>query len=393
MFEQFEETPLFGANLVSQLFRADTRTDKIDLGLGVYRDDAGQTPVMAAVKTAEARILDSQASKSYVGLAGDDAFSTLLAELVLGKDAPLDRWARVQTPGGVAALRIAADLIAEANPTATIWMSSPSWANHGPILRASRLAVAEFRYYDPVTQGVDITGMLEDLGRAKPGDAVLLQACCHNPTGADLSVSEWGAVTEVVQSRGLLPILDVAYQGFAKGLEEDVEGVRAVVKDLPEAMLAVTCSKTFSNYRDRVGILGALARTDVQARRTRQKILALINKTYAMPPDHGATVVKEILSNGELREVWLSELNQMRDRVLLVRNRLAAALRRNTNSDQYDFLERHTGMFSTLSLSSDQVDELRLEHGIYILSSGRMNLAGISMNQIDRVAHALVSVL
>lgn len=393
MFEVFEETPLFGANLVSQLFRADPRGDKIDLGLGVYRDDAGTTPVMAAVKQAEEHLLRTQTSKSYVGLAGDDAFSTALAELVLGDDAPLDRWARVQTPGGVAALRIAADLVAQANPDATIWMSSPSWANHGPILRSSRLQVTEFRYHDQASQRLDLQGMLADLSRARAGDAVLLQACCHNPTGTDLSPDDWTRVIELVESRGLLPILDVAYQGFAKGLEEDVLGVRAMVAAVPEAIVAVTCSKSFSNYRDRVGILATQATTPEQAARTRQKMLGLINATYAMPPDHGAAVVTIILGNPDLRALWVEELDGMRERVQTVRAGLAAALRRDSNSDAFDFIGRHTGMFSTLTLSKDQVDALRTVHGIYILGSGRMNFAGIAMDQIDEISRALVTVI
>lgn len=392
MFEVFEETPLFGANLVSQLFRADPRTDKIDLGLGVYRDDAGNTPVMAAVKQAEEHLLRTQSSKSYVGLPGDDEFSTALAELVLGADAPLDCWARVQTPGGVAALRIAADLIAQANPDATLWMSSPSWGNHGPILRSSGLQVREFRYHDQATQSLDLDGMLADLGKARAGDAVLLQACCHNPTGTDLSPTDWAAVVDLVRSNGLLPILDVAYQGFAEGLEEDVAGVRAMVAAVPEAILAVTCSKSFSNYRDRVGILAAQAQTPDQAARTRQKMLGLINASYAMPPDHGAAVVKIILGNPDLRALWITELDTMRERVQTVRTRLASALRRDTNSDAFDFIAQHAGMFSTLTLTKDQVDILRTTHGIYILGSGRMNMAGIAMDQIDYISKALVAV-
>lgn len=392
MFETFEETPLFGANLVFQLFREDPRDDKIDLGLGVYRDDAGQTPVMAAVKQAEDRLLHTQTSKSYLGLAGDADFSDALAELVLGADAPFERWARVQTPGGVAALRVAADLVALANPGATVWMSNPSWPNHGPIMRASGLSVTEFRYHDPETQGIDREGMLADLNTANKGDVVLLQACCHNPTGVDLAPEDWAAVKEVVLRRELLPILDVAYQGFSDGLDEDVAGVRAMVADIPEALLSVTCSKTFSNYRDRAGILGGLAKTPQQAARTRQKMLATINKNYAMPPDHGAVVVKTILTDEALRGIWLAELDAMRDRVKAVRTQLAAALRRGTNTNSYDFIEHHAGMFSTLSLGEQQVDRLRNEHGIYILSSGRVNMAGLSFDQIDRIAQAIIAV-
>lgn len=392
MFETFHETPLFGANLVSQLFQADARADKIDLGLGVYRDEAGRTPVMAAVKLAEERLIQTQTSKSYVGLAGDDAFSSVVADLVLGTQVEHDRWARVQSPGGVAALRIAAELIALANPRARIWMSSPSWANHGPIMKSSGLEVVEFRYHDQKTQGVDVDGMLADLNAAKAGDAVLLQACCHNPTGADLSPPDWVAVIEVVQKKGLLPILDVAYQGFGVGLEQDVAGVRAMVAAVPEALLAVTCSKNFSNYRDRVGVLAAMAQTPQQAARTRQKTLGLINALYAMPPDHGSAVVKTVLGDPDLRSLWLDELTGMRNRLQAVRAGLAGALRRETNTDSFDFIEHHVGMFSTLTLGKQQVDRLRNEHGIYILASGRMNLAGISLNQIDRIAKALVAV-
>lgn len=393
MFEVFPETPLFGANLITQQFKADPRSDKIDLGLGVYRDDAGLTPVMAAVKEAEARLLRDQTSKSYVGLAGDAGFCDALAALVLGQGPAIDDWTCVQTPGGVAALRLAIEMIAQANPSAKVWASSPSWANHGPIMRASGLEVVEFRFLDAATQTLDAAGMLADLETASRGDVVLLQACCHNPTGIEMPPAHWDQVAEVVARRSLLPILDVAYQGFGQGLEDDVYGVRAIAAQVPEAMMAVTCSKTFSNYRDRSGILGAMTRAADQLPRVRQKMLSCVNTLYAMPPDHGAVVVKLILTDEGLRAQWLAELDVMRDRVQTCRRQLAEALRQATNGDAFDFLTQHRGMFSLLPLSLEQVKRLRAEQGVYILPDGRMNLAGLTGDHIEQVARAIAKVM
>ncbi len=391
MFETLTDTPLFGANLIMQQFKSDPRADKIDLGLGVYRNDAGVTPVMEAVKEAEARLLSTQTSKSYLGLAGDDAFSTALLELVVGAGPQNQKWSYVQTPGGVAALRLAVEIIASLNPQARIWISSPSWANHGPIMRASGLQVVEFRYLDPTTQSLDFEGMLTDLRSAAPGDAVLLQACCHNPTGVDLSPAQWDALCDVIVAGQLLPILDVAYQGFGKGLEEDMYGVRALSNVAPEAFMAVTCSKTFSNYRDRAGILAGLSSDPDQVPRIRQKMLSHINTLYAMPPDHAAAVVHLILSDPKLKTLWMTELREMQMRVTRCRKDLAQALRQATNGDTFDFLSQHQGMFSMLPISKAAVENLRVKHGIYILPSGRINLAGLANDQVTRVANAIAA--
>ncbi len=393
MFETLTDTPLFGANLITQQFKADPRDEKIDLGLGVYRDEAGQTPVMEAVKKAEALLLKSQTSKSYLGLAGDDAFSDALLRLVVGDTPVAERFSYVQTPGGVAALRLAVEVIANVSSGSRIWMSDPSWANHGPIMRASGLEVLEFRYLDQATQRLDFDGMCEDLAGAAPGDGVLLQACCHNPSGVDLEPAQWDILCSILVDKGLLPILDVAYQGFGEGIEADMYGVRVIAEAVPEAFMAVTCSKTFSNYRDRAGILAALSRKPDQKHRIRQKMLGHINTLYAMPPDHAAAVVRTILTDPDLRTLWQTELNDMRLRVVKCRQNLSRALRQATNGDHFDFLMHHRGMFSILPLSPPQVERLRLEFGIYILPSGRTNLAGLGDHQIQRVAQSIAAVL
>lgn len=393
MFETFPDTPLFGANLITQQFKADPRPEKFDLGLGVYRNDIGATPVMSAVKKAEAQLLAEQTSKSYLGLVGDVAFSDALLRLVVGNGPEADDWTPIQTPGGVAALRLAVELIATAAPSARVWMSTPSWANHGPIMRSSGLEVVEFRYLDTNTQTLDFDGMLHDLGGAAPGDPVLLQACCHNPSGLDLSRSQWDELAQLIAKKGLMPILDVAYQGFGENIEDDVYGVHAVSKAVPEAFMAITCSKTFSTYRDRAGILAAMSRVPEQHPRIRQQMLRRINTLYAMPPDHAASVVRIILADTSLKNEWIAELATMRERVVHCRVRLADALRKSTNSDQFDFLTLHRGMFSILPLTKEQVTRLRVDFGVYILPSGRINLAGLADDQIDQVAKAIASVI
>ncbi len=393
MFEAIENTPLYGANLVAALFRDDQRADKIDLGLGVYRNDVGETPVMAAVKAAEARLAARQQSKSYQGLIGDSVFSGLMLDLVLGEAVEKSRLSVLQTPGGVAALSLCFQLIKSVRPEATVWLSDPSWANHAPIIGHAGLAFRYFPYYDHAAAALDFDGMCACVSSAPAGDVVLLQAACHNPSGADLTPVQWDRVVEICSDGGLLPVIDVAYQGFGNGLEQDAYGPRACMAKLPEMILTATCSKTFSVYRDRAAIAAVLSKTGENAARTMSSMRRLANVTYAMPADHAAAVVKDILSEPEWRASWLEELTFMRERVRMVRTTLAEALTRSTNSTDFDFLNQQRGMFSLLPLTDAEVDVLREKHAIYLVKGGRMNVAGLQMSEIDRFARAISDVL
>ena len=392
MFENFPHKPLFGANLVSKLFAEDTRDDKLDLGLGVYKSSEGQTTILRSVKKAEARLLKSQETKSYVGLAGDKVFSRRLAELTMGSDQAWDRISIAQTPGGVAAMRVGFEMVNAAQPGATVWVSNPTWANHPPIIQHAGLAVQAYPYLNEETGGVDFDAMTKCLCGLPAGDVVLLQASCHNPTGAGLENAQWDIIAELCKKRGLLPFLDVAYQGFGMGIEEDSYAPRLFAKVMPELLVAVTCSKNFANYRDRVGIIAIQATNSDTAHRSSLKMLDLINALYAMPPDHGAAIVSDILSDRGLRSEWERELAEMRERLANLRIALAAAMRRETNSTEFDFLERQQGMFSILPVTPEQVEAMRIDHGMYIVSNGRINIAGIAESQVNRVAKVIAGV-
>ncbi|MFT6303817.1 MAG: aspartate aminotransferase [Granulosicoccus sp.] len=392
MFENTEHTPLYGANLVASQFKADLRSEKIDLGLGVYKNDDGITPVMAAVKSAESWLLENQQSKSYLGLMGDQVYSSLMLDLVLGEETNKDCTSVIQTPGGVSALSLCCHLLKTVNPDTTVWVSDPSWANHVPIITHAGLKSATFPYYDPATAKVDFEAMRSCLESLPCGDVILLQVSCHNPTGADLTPAQWQQVANICLDRELLPLLDVAYQGFAENLDADAYGVRHVFSLLPELMIASTCSKTFSVYRDRAGIAAVMSKNPDNAARTLSLMRKIANVTYAMPADHAAAVVRHILSDSEMQSLWTDELSGMCERVKNLRSALAAALKRATNSTEFDFLTEHRGMFSLLPLSNKAIDRLREKHAIYLVQGGRVNVAGLQTSQIDRVAAAIAEV-
>ena len=392
MFENTEHTPLFGANLVASQFKADQRSEKIDLGLGVYKNDDGVTPVMAAVKSAENWLLENQQSKSYLGLMGDQVFSSLMLDLVLGEQVNKDCVAVIQTPGGVSALSLCCHLLKKVHPETTVWVSDPSWANHIPIITHAGLKSAAYPYYDPATATIDFDAMCTCLESLPCGDVVLLQVSCHNPTGADLTPEQWRRVAKICLNREILPLLDVAYQGFAENVEADAYAARYIFSLLPELMIASTCSKTFSVYRDRAGIAAVVSKSPDNAERTLSLMRRIANVTYAMPADHAAAVVRHILDDTKVQLQWIEELTVMSERVRTLRSALAAALKRATNSIEFDFLVDHRGMFSLLPLTNVQIDRLREMHAIYLVQGGRINVAGLQTSQIDRVAEAIAEV-
>lgn len=375
-------------------YRADTRPGKIDVGVGVYRDVHGHTPVMAAVKASETRLLAEQDSKAYLGLVGNAQFNDALTGLVLGDSASSLRShvRTVQTPGGCGALRALLDLAALSRPDATVWLSDPTWANHLPLLGAARLRAQTYPYYDRSTHGVRFEAMLDALRLAGPSDVVLLHGCCHNPSGADLSPLQWDALADLALERGFVPLIDLAYQGLGDGLDQDSAGVRLMAARIPELLLAVSCSKNFGLYRDRVGCAMVFSDSSDRLSIALDRMLGLLRGNYSMPPDHGAAVVADILGNTELTAVWRTELDFMRARLRALRSALCVAFRGATGSDRYDFIARQSGMFSLLDLSGEQVAMLRQEHAIYMPADSRTNIAGLQLEQVGVFVQAVCTV-
>ncbi len=389
MLDRINERPKDRILEVMNLFRSDPREHKIDLGVGVYRNAEGVTPVMRAVKTAERKLWERQETKVYTGLAGDPAFAEAMRSLVLGDAVDPLRVAAAATPGGTGAVRQAFELVRVENPGATVWVSNPTWPNHVSILHHLGIKMREYRYFDGDTRSVDFPGMMEDLAALGAGDVVLLHGCCHNPTGADLKPAEWQAVADHIATIGATPMIDIAYQGFGDGVEEDAVGLRTVVRSCSEALVAASCSKNFGIYRERTGLLiGVAPRAD-----RRSGVQAALNhlnrQNFSFPPDHGARIVTEILVDSGLRAEWMSELEEMRLCMLGLRERLASELQRVTGSNRFGFIAEHRGMFSRLGVSPERVERMRERHGVYMIGDSRMNIAGLNDDTLPIVAQAI----
>jgi aspartate/tyrosine/aromatic aminotransferase len=369
------------------LVNADSRPDKIDVGVGVFRDGVGNTPILKVMKEAEQRLLDSQETKAYLGSAGDRRFAELLRPILLGQHADDERILGLQTPGGCGALRLGFELIAKINPGARVFVGTPTWPNHPPIINAVGLGIEEYPYYERGQGAIRFEDMIAALERAEPGDVALLHGCCHNPTGADLSEDQWREVVRVVRDRGLLPLIDIAYQGFGRGLDEDAFGVRLMLDACDEAIVAQSCDKNFSVYRDRVGSLWIKTGSAGATQTAMAHVYQIAREMWSMPPDHGAACAHIILEDPELHARWLVELKGMRDRINSVRQRIAAA------DPRLAFIGRQYGMFSMLPLSPEQVLKLRKDDAIYMADSGRFNVVGMGDDQIDRFIAAVVGAL
>jgi aromatic-amino-acid transaminase len=391
VFDQLKDQPQDKILSLMAAFRADPRAEKIDLGVGVYKDAQGCTPVMRAVREAERRIWAEETTKCYTSLAGDPAFSDAMSVLVLGDAVPRTRVAAVATPGGTGAVRQGFELIRMASPQATVWVPEPTWPNHLSILKHLGIPTRSYRYFDAETLDVDATGMLGDLAGVQADDAVLLHGCCHNPSGADPDAETWDRVTALLRARGALPFVDLAYQGFGDGLEVDAAATRRLAAS-GECLIAASCSKNFGIYRERTGILLAVSRDEDVSKLAQANLAYLNRQNYSFPPDHGARVVTTILGDGELRADWEAELEETRRGVQRLREQLAAELRRLTNSDRFDFLTRHKGMFSRLGASPAQVERMRDEHGIYMVGDSRINVAGLNARTVPVLARAMVAV-
>jgi aspartate/tyrosine/aromatic aminotransferase len=393
MFESLKQLPQDPILQLMQMFRDDTRPDKVDLGVGVYKDDAGNTPIMASVHEAERRLLEGETTKSYVGPAGAAGFNEAMARLILGNTNSLIRDGRtsvIQTPGGCGALRMAAEFLRLCQPDTTVWVSTPTWANHMPLLGGAGLNIREYPYLNRVTLTVDFPAMLETLEGARAGDVVLLHGCCHNPSGADLTFEQWRAITQLIQRKGLLPFVDMAYQGLGEGLEEDAAGVRYLAGQVPEMVIAASCSKNFGLYRERTGALMLISATGVTNIAATSQLLSVVRSHYSMPPAHGAAIVETILGDDALRAVWQSELSGMCERILSLRHAFAEAL---APVGDFGFIAQQRGMFSFLGITPEQVRQLQEEHGIYMLESSRMNVAGLNDLVLPRVASAIRRVM
>ena len=390
MFEKLKAQPADKILALMAMYREDPRPTKIDLGVGVYKNADGVTPVMRAVKEAERRLVEEQTSKAYVGLPGDPAFADAMIGLVLSDKVERERIAAIATPGGTGAVRQAFELIRNTNPDATVWVSNPTWPNHVSILNYLGMPNVAYRYFDAETRGVDFDGMMEDLAEAKPGDVVLLHGCCHNPTGANLNLTQWQAVADLLNDKGLIPMIDIAYQGFGDGLDEDAAATRLVASNVPECLIAGSCSKNFGVYRERTGILMAISANAEGTPVTQGNLNFLNRQNYSFPPDHGARVVTNILTDGALRADWAAELEETRLGMLSLREQLAGELQRLSGSDRFGFLAQHRGMFSQLGTTPDMVERLRAEHAIYMVSDSRLNIAGLNKTTVPILAQAIV---
>ena len=393
MLERFQPVPPDPILGLGQLYAADPRYDKIDLGVGVFKDAAGNTPIMTAVRKAEVVLHDQQTTKAYKGLAGDEAFRDEMRQLVLGDAVPADRVATIQTPGGTGAIRQLYETLKMINIDATLWVSDPTWPSHVGMAKHMGLKLAKYRYFDAATSNVDTAAMMEDIQAMQPGDVLLLHGCCHNPTGANLGSDDWQALTDFVLEKNVTPFVDIAYQGFGDGLAEDAANLRMMAARVPEMLIAASCSKNFGLYRDRVGCAMAVCSSAEQHAVVSRNLAVLNRLNYSFAPDHGAACVAIILSDTALRAEWESELNEMRATMMTIRQDLADALRRQCNSDRFDFIAEHRGMFSRLGLATPEVEALRTNHGMYVVGDSRINIAGLAGGRHEPFANAVAAVL
>ena len=394
MFNSLAAQPPDALLGVMAAYAADKSPQKLDLGVGVYRDSNGVTPVMAAVSKAESELLARQTTKAYVGAGGNRAFAAVIEEMTLGAGHPARSAGRVvtlQTPGGCGALRLAAELLMRATGGVRVLASDPTWPNHGPLISGAGLTIEDYPYYDS-SGALSFDAMVDTLERLPSGAVVLLQASCHNPTGADLSAAQWRVLAELLGRRGLVPLLDLAYQGLADGLDADAAAARLLAAELPELLIAVSCSKNFGLYRERVGAIIAVARNAPAAQILMSHLQALARRMYSMPPDHGAAIVATIAANPALRGEWLAELGSMRLRIGTIRTRLALALKTATGSARFDFIAAQRGMFSLLGLGAGAVESLKDQHHVYVAPDGRINIAGLPEVHIERLAAAIHAV-
>ena len=373
--------------------RDDPRPEKIDLGVGVYRNAAGETPILDVVKKAEHRLVGTQTSKAYMGTAGDLDFNAAMQELAFADAVSSDRLGTIQTPGGSGSLRVAAGVLLRAREDAVVWVSEPTWNNHAPLLGGAGLTLKPYAYYDAESHSIRFDEMLSTLRTAPKGDVVLLHACCHNPSGLDPSQDQWREIADVVVERELLPFVDMAYQGFAQDLDADAFAVRHMATLVPEMILSTSCSKNFGLYRDRVGTLAMLSPDGNSRDIVFSQANSFVRTMYSIPPDHGAAVVRIILNDDELRAQWIDELGGMRERLNGMGALLHDALKEKVPGRDFSHLVQTNGMFCFLGVTPEQVDKLKRDFGVYMVGSSRINVAGITPDNVDYLATSIAAVL
>ncbi|ATC98158.1 MULTISPECIES: amino acid aminotransferase [Pseudoalteromonas] len=376
-------------------YRQDTNPNKIDLGVGVYKTEQGDTPILSCVKKAEAFRLENETSKSYIGLAGDLGFCAKMESLLLGEHKALleNRVRTAQAPGGTGALRVAAEFIAKANPNASVWVTTPTWANHIGLFSAAGLTVKEYPYYDYENKGLLFDEMMATLKTVPKGDIVLLHACCHNPSGMDLNAEQWQQVADLAKEVGFTPLIDIAYQGFGISLEQDAAGLRLLAETVDEMIICSSCSKNFGLYRERIGACSIISESSAVADVANSVLLSVVRSIYSMPPAHGAAIVDTILGSEELTAEWHQELAEMRNRINGLRSTIVEALHSRGVAQDFSFIEKQHGMFSFLSITPEQIERLQKEYSIYIVGSSRVNVAGVSQANLDYFADAVATVI
>ena len=393
MFESLQMVPADAILGLIAEHANDPRPDKIDLGVGVYRTAEGETPILASVKKAEQRLLETQASKAYLGTAGAPDFNAAMQALAFADSAASERLVTLQSPGGSGALRVAAGLILRARPDATVWVSEPTWANHIPLLGGAGLNLEPYPYYDAERHVLEVERMLEAMRAIPKGDVVLFHACCHNPSGLDPSEDEWRAMSDIVVERELIPFIDMAYQGFAAGVEEDAFIIRHLAERVPEMIVCNSCSKNFGLYRDRVGTISMLASDAATAKVLASNANNYVRTLYSVPPDHGAAVVSIILDDAALKAEWLQEVDEMRGRLDEMSMLLNDKLAEKVSNRDFSHLVRTRGMFCFLGISAEQVGRLKTDYGVYMVDSSRINVAGITPDNVDYLAESIAAVV
>ena len=398
MFENLKLQPEDKIMALMSLYKADERKEKIDLGVGVYKNSKGQTPIMSAVQKAAITLNNTQKTKSYVGLSGNLGFIDNISQLVLADVVSKNQILGAQAPGGTGAFHQLLLLIRSMGKDNRVWISSPSWPNHAAILKHLGIQFNSYNYFDYETCEVNFPRMMSDLQKTNSGDVLLLHGCCHNPTGANLSLEHWTELTKFCEKKNILPLIDLAYQGFGDGIHDDVKGVQYMASNLPEVCIGISCSKNFGLYRERVGAALMVVSDQKNHKLVEENLKSFNRVTFSFPPDYGASLVEIILGgnnsqNKELINLWEKELNGMRNGMLELRKLLSASLRISTKSSRFDFIERHRGMFSLMGLSVDQVARLRTEFGIYMVGDSRINIAGLNKDQIDYFSSSIASVI
>ena len=395
MFEvlpQLAPDPILG---LSAAFKQDTNPNKIDLGVGVYKDEQGNTPILSAVAKAQTILLEREKSKTYITPQGVQGFIDGMLGLILGEKSPVlmaDRVAAVQAPGGCGSLRILAELLTRVNKDTRVWISDPTWANHIPLMGNAGLSLETYPYFDKATASIRFDAMMDTLRKVEKGDVVLLHGCCHNPCGADLSQEQWGVIADMAEAQGFVPFIDIAYQGLGDGLEEDAAGLRQLAGRVPEMIIAASCSKNMGLYRERTGCTIFLCADADGAAAVLSQAKVAARRVYSMPPAHGALLAGRVLADAQLTELWQAELGQMCERINGLRSNLVEKLQGATGRD-FEFIRKEKGMFSFLGLSKEQVERLRAEHSVYMLGSSRINVAGVNASNIDYLANAIATVL